>query len=143
MTIRPNLLRDPNIPVDQRSTARWLDLSAFSAPAAGSYGTSSKGVIKGPGSQVVNVGLAKQFSIGERAVIRWEITGTNFFNTPNYTNPGTTITSLAAAGVITGAGGNKILMPPALVHSEPAFAFSGRAGVPPLRTFPFSHFESA
>ncbi|HET8550358.1 MAG TPA: hypothetical protein VFL57_20245, partial [Bryobacteraceae bacterium] len=81
----------------------------FAAPAPGRFGTSAKGVIKGPGSQVVNVGLAKTFSIFERARLRWEITGTNFFNTSNFTNPGTNITSVAGAGVITGAGGEQDL----------------------------------
>ncbi len=109
VTIRPNLLRDANLPTDQRSTARWFDLSAFSAPVAGNYGTSAKGVIKGPGSQVVNVSLSKSFTLAERWRLRWEISGTNFFNTPNYTNPGTNITSVAGAGVITNAGGEQDL----------------------------------
>jgi hypothetical protein len=105
VTIRPDHLRDANMPADQRSTARWFDVSAFSAPAPGRFGTSAKGVIKGPGSQVVNIGLAKHFSLGERARIRWEITATNFFNTPNYNNPNTNIVNVAGVGVITGAGG--------------------------------------
>ncbi|MBK5293116.1 MAG: hypothetical protein JJE04_15770, partial [Acidobacteriia bacterium] len=109
VTIRPNHLRDANIPTDERSTGRWFDTTAFAAPAPGSYGSAAKGVIFGPGSQVLNVGLAKHFNIGERARLRWEMTATNFFNTPNYNNPGTNITALAASGVITAAGGEQDL----------------------------------
>ncbi len=109
VTIRPDRLRDASLPVDQRSTARWFDVSAFSAPVPGNFGTSAKGVIKGPGSQVVNVGLSKNFKIAERWRLRWEMTATNFFNTSNYTNPGTNITSVAGAGVVTGAGGEQDL----------------------------------
>jgi hypothetical protein len=109
VTIRPDHLRDANIAADQRTTGRWFDVSAFSAPAAGRFGTAAKGVIKGPGSEVVNVGLAKMFVIGERSRIRWEITATNFFNTPNYTNPNTSINNVAGVGVITGAGGEQDL----------------------------------
>jgi hypothetical protein len=109
VTIRPNHLRDANIPTGERSTARWFDVSAFGAPTSGFFGSAAKGVIKGPGSQVVNVGLAKNFRVTERFEVRWEITGTNFFNTPNYNNPGTNVTSIAAAGVITGAGGEQDL----------------------------------
>jgi hypothetical protein len=109
VTIRPDQLRDANLPVDQRTTDRWFDVSAFTAPGLGRFGSAAKGVIKGPGSQVVNVGLAKSFSITERARLRWEITGTNFLNTSNYTNPGTNITSVAGAGVITAAGGEQDL----------------------------------
>jgi hypothetical protein len=105
VTIRPDHLRDANIPADQRTTARWFDVSAFSAPGQGRFGTAAKGVIKGPGSEVVNVGLAKTFIIRERSRIRWEMTATNFFNTPNYTNPNTNINNIAGVGVITGAGG--------------------------------------
>lgn len=109
VTIRPNHLRDANIPTSQRSTARWFDVSAFAAPTPGFFGTAAKGVIKGPGSQVVNVGLAKHFNLSERIRLRWEMTATNFFNTPNYNNPGVNITAVAAAGVITGAGGEQDL----------------------------------
>lgn len=109
VTIRPNHLRDANIPTSERSTARWFDVSAFAAPTPGFFGTAAKGVIKGPGSEVVNVGLAKHFNLGERIRLRWEMTATNFFNTPNYNNPGVNITAVAAAGVITGAGGEQDL----------------------------------
>ncbi len=109
VTIRPNHLRNANLPRDQRSTARWFDVGAFAPPDPGHFGTSARGVIKGPGSWTVNAGLAKHFSIAERARLRWEITATNFFNHPNWNNPGVNITSLASAGVITGAGGEQPL----------------------------------
>jgi hypothetical protein len=105
VTIRPNHLRDANIPASQRSTSTWFDVSAFASPAQGRYGTAAKGVIKGPASEVVNAGIAKHFSLGERARIRWELTATNLFNTPNYSNPNTNITSAGTVGVITEAGG--------------------------------------
>jgi hypothetical protein len=109
VTIRPNQLRDPNLPEDERSIARWFDVSAFAPPTPGFFGSAAKGVIKGPGSQIVNAGLGKNFAIGERARFRWEMTATNLFNKPNYNNPGTNITSLAGAAVITEAGGEQDL----------------------------------
>ncbi|HTM47115.1 MAG TPA: carboxypeptidase-like regulatory domain-containing protein [Bryobacteraceae bacterium] len=105
VTIRPNQLRSPNLPADERSTGRWFDPSAFAAPVPGSYGSSAKGVIKGPGTQILDVGLAKEFPIQERFRLRLEITGTNFFNTPNYDVPNTTITSAATVATITSIGG--------------------------------------
>jgi len=109
VTIRPDHLRNANLPEDQRSTARWFDVSAFAPPQPGQFGTSAKGVIKGPGSKVFNAGLAKHFAFGERTRLRWEITATNFFNHSNWNNPGVNITSVAGAGVITGAGGEQDL----------------------------------
>lgn len=105
VTIRPNYLRNANLPADQRSAAHWYDVGAFAAPVRGSYGNASKGIIKGPGSQIVNVGLAKQFAIVERARLRWELSATNLFNTPNYNVPNMVVTSTATAGTITSVGG--------------------------------------
>ncbi|MCL5743177.1 MAG: hypothetical protein M1541_04490, partial [Acidobacteria bacterium] len=107
VTIRPNQLRNANLPEAQRSSARWFDVSAFAPPTAGWFGTAAKGVIKGPGSAIVDAGLAKHFTITERLRLRWEMTATNFFNSTNFNNPGVNITSVAGAGVITGAGGEQ------------------------------------
>jgi hypothetical protein len=105
VTIRPNHLRNANIPTSERSTARWFDVGAFEAPTPGFFGTAAKGVIMGPGSAVVNVGLAKHFTFAERLRLRLEMTATNFFNTTNLNNPNTNITAAGGAGVITAAGG--------------------------------------
>jgi hypothetical protein len=105
-TIRPNVLRDGNLPADQRSPARWFDASAFAAPTPGSFGTASRGLIKGPGVNVWHGGFIKNFVFAENAPrLRWELTATNFFNHPNYSNPAMDITALANVGVITGVGG--------------------------------------
>ncbi|MCS7025736.1 MAG: carboxypeptidase-like regulatory domain-containing protein [Bryobacteraceae bacterium] len=103
VTIRPDHLRNANIA--DRTVNRWFDVSAFSAPAQGRFGTSAKGVIKGPGSIVLNGGVAKTVSFRERARLRWELTGTNVTNTPNWANPGTNIVQAGQVGVITGVGG--------------------------------------
>lgn len=105
VTIRPDHLRDANLPEGQRSLTRWFDASAFAAPPVGRFGTSAKGVIKGPHVNVWHVGLFKAFNITERVRFRWELTGTNFFNHPNYNNPATNISQLGSVGVISGVGG--------------------------------------
>ncbi|MFN9264129.1 MAG: TonB-dependent receptor [Acidobacteriota bacterium] len=109
VTIRPNHLRNANLPTSQRSTGRWFDIGAFGPPTPGFFGSAAKGVIMGPGSAVVNAGLAKQFTIAERLRVRWEMTATNFFNSTNLNNPNTNITDIGGAGVITGAGGEQDL----------------------------------
>ncbi|MBM3785590.1 MAG: TonB-dependent receptor [Acidobacteria bacterium] len=106
VTIRPNHLRDANIPKDQQSTGRFFDTLAFRPPAPGFFGDAAKGVIKGPNAQIVNAGIAKHFQWGEKLRVRWEFTGTNVFNTPNYANPGVNITQLAGVGVLTSTGGD-------------------------------------
>jgi len=112
VTIRPNYLTPANLPSDQRTVKRWFDVQAFGAPTPGQFGTSAKGVIKGPGVQVVDAGLSKYVPIAERLRLRWEVTATNFFNHPNWAVPGLTITDLANAGVITAASGTHSLDQP-------------------------------
>jgi hypothetical protein len=104
VTIRPNLLHDPNLSSGQ-SIYRFFDLSAFSGPSPGAFGSSAKGVIVGPSSWIINSGIGKRLNFSERVHLRWELTATNVLNHPNYANPGLNITSAGAAGVITGVGG--------------------------------------
>ncbi len=105
VTIRPNILHDPNLAAGRQSIGDWFDLSAFSAPSPGAFGTSAKGVIVGPGSWIIDSGLYKNFSFSERVRLRWELTATNVLNHPNYADPGLNITSAGTAGVITAVGG--------------------------------------
>ena len=74
-------------------------------PQPGRFGTSGKGVIKGPGVNVWSGGLGKEFMFSERMRLRWEMTANNFFNHPNWPNPSTDITDTTGLGVITSDGG--------------------------------------
>jgi hypothetical protein len=105
--IRPNILHNPNLPGDQRSVSMWFDPTAFAAPTPGSFGTSAKGVIIGPGSSVQHVSIAKYIRLRERLQLRPELTAFNVFNHPNWANPGTNIRS--APGVIRGVVGRNDL----------------------------------
>ena len=108
-TLRPNLVQNPNLPSSQRSVSDWFNVAAFTAPSPGAFGTSAKGVIIGPGSFTLDSGLAKNFFSTERMRLRFEFTGTNILNHPNWGNPGLTINTLASAGIISstqsGGGG--------------------------------------
>src|SRR5207245_1126647 len=76
VTIRPNMLHDPNLPSNQRTPDRWFDPSAFGPPDPGKFGSSANGVIVGPGNSVFDAGLAKRVSLTEKIRARFEITGT-------------------------------------------------------------------
>ena len=104
VTIRPDQVGDPNLPPSQRTTTRWFDPAAFAPPKPGSFGTAAKGIIHGPGADVWDLGLAKHFRLAGALRMRCELTGTNILNTPNWSNPGTNISSVAQAGVISGVG---------------------------------------
>jgi hypothetical protein len=105
VTRRPDQLRDPNLPADQRSVTNWFDAGAFAVPGAGQFGTASNGNIKGPGINCANLGLYKQFYITERLKLNAEITAINALNHPNWSNPAVNISQIANVGVISGTGG--------------------------------------
>jgi hypothetical protein len=88
VVLRPDILRNPNLPKDQRSIYNWFDTTAFTAPQPGHFGTSAKGVVIGPGVNVWHMGLHKDFIFNERGTrLRWQMTATNIFNHPNWGNP--------------------------------------------------------
>jgi len=99
VTLRPDILRNPNLP--NPTVSRWFDVGAFAAPQPGSFGTSAGGVIIGPGSNVLHLNLAKVTTVRERFRIRTELIATNALNHPNYQDPNLNISSPASAGVIT------------------------------------------
>jgi hypothetical protein len=99
VTIRPDQLRSPNL--DNPTIARWFDPTAFAPPAPGFFGTSAKGVIKGPGRNDLDVSLLKYFRLSETASLRVGAWVLNFANHPQYNDPATNISSVAAVGVIT------------------------------------------
>lgn len=106
VTLRPDILKNPNLPSGQRSIDRWFDTSAFAPMPVGRFGTSAKGVIKGPGVNVWHMGFHKDFELNEKgAKLRAEMTAINIFNHPNWGNPGTDITDTTTLGVIESAGG--------------------------------------
>jgi hypothetical protein len=107
VTRRPNVLSDPNLAQDQRTVARWFDTTVFAAPGLGTFGNSGTGIIVGPWVNVWHTGVNKTFTFekSERLKLRVEMTATNVMNHPNWSNPGTNVSTSASAGVITGVGG--------------------------------------
>jgi hypothetical protein len=79
-------------------------IANFSAPAAGEYGTSGRNGFRGPGYFNVDTSLVKKFKITENQGITFRAEAYNMLNKPNFTNPGTTITS-STFGKIAGTTG--------------------------------------
>ena len=90
--IRPNLAagQDPVLPGSDRTLSRWFNTAAFSR-ATVTYGNSARNPVVGPGLKVVDLSLAKSFSVqnGQQLQFRWE--AFNAFNTPQWGNPNGTL----------------------------------------------------
>jgi hypothetical protein len=105
ITIRPNVVGDPNLPSGQRTVNQWFNGAAFTAPSPGQFGSSGPGLVVGPSLHVWDAGIFKAFKMKERLSIRWEVTAVNILNHPNYSDPAVNISAAGNVGVISGVGG--------------------------------------
>jgi hypothetical protein len=98
---RPDRIGDGNLPTGQRTIDRWFDLNAFATPQQFTFGNSANFVLIGPGYFNTDLGVHRNFQVGERAKLsfRWEMF--NSFNRANFNNPNATI-GTAPAGQISG-----------------------------------------
>ncbi|HET7214522.1 MAG TPA: carboxypeptidase regulatory-like domain-containing protein [Terriglobia bacterium] len=87
------------------------NLSAFSVPQAGRgyYGNCARSVLIGPGKNLWNAGLSKNFLLreGVRLQIQWELF--NAWNHPNFGNGDMNITSGSFGITSSGGGGRQML----------------------------------
>lgn len=89
--MRPNLLRDPNIPASERTAERWFDIDAFETPARFRFGNAARSLGDAPGSQVINLALMKNFALHERYRLQFRGEAFNALNRTNFGNPQTTV----------------------------------------------------
>jgi hypothetical protein len=102
---RPDTLRNPELPADQRSISRWFDTTAFAQPPLFTYGNTSRTLpnVRGPGSASVDFSVFKSFRLAEQWRLQFRAEFFNFFNRVNFGLPNTTFTS-GGFGAITSAG---------------------------------------
>jgi outer membrane receptor protein involved in Fe transport len=62
-------------------------------PQLGTFGNAGTGIIRGPGLNVVDVGLSKQARIGGRSRLELRVEAYNVFNTPVFDAPDRQLTS--------------------------------------------------
>jgi hypothetical protein len=86
---RANVSGDPE--AADPSVNQWFNTAAFSAPPALQYGNSALGIIEGPGAHILDLGLMKSFSLGERRYIQFRAEAYNALNHVNLGNPNTTL----------------------------------------------------
>jgi len=96
---RPDRIANGNL--EKPTIDRWFDTSAFVVPPAGSgrFGNSGVNILRGPGTTLLNLGIFKRFFVSESIRFQIEGTFTNALNHPNFSTPGSNITT-ASAGVV-------------------------------------------
>jgi Carboxypeptidase regulatory-like domain len=85
-----------------QSHGHYFNLAAFSPTpvGAGRFGNAGVGILQGPGTAAVSLGLAKTFHPTERVNVRFESTFTNVLNHTNFAPPATQIDVPSTFGVL-------------------------------------------
>jgi hypothetical protein len=101
--LRPNRVAGQSIKGAGSRTA-WFNIAAFSAPAAGTYGTAARNSIEMPGTLTVNGSLSRTVTFGGTRSFEARITANNALNTVQYGSVNTTLNS-SSFGQVNGAAG--------------------------------------
>ncbi len=94
---RPHVLRDPSL--SKRTPERWFDTSAFAVPAFGSFGSSGRNILDGPGLATVNMSVVKNLAISESASLQFRLEAFNLFNRANFDLPDIYVGSPSFGGI--------------------------------------------
>jgi hypothetical protein len=104
-TNRADLVGDPD--VSSRTITQWFNTAAFAQPAAGSYGTSGRNILRGPGVNNLDLAAFKNFEFGKGMRLQFRLESFNAFNHTQFNGVSTNLTS-ANFGVVTSARPGRI-----------------------------------
>ena len=102
---RADLVGDPD--VGSRTIVRWFNTAAFAQPSAGSFGTSGRNILRGPGVNNLDLAAFKNFELGRGTRVQFRLESFNTFNHPQFNGVSTNLTS-ANFGVVTSARPGRI-----------------------------------
>jgi hypothetical protein len=88
---RANVLRDGNLPSDQRTVERWFDTEAFVAPAAYTFGNAGRGILRGDGRINFDVSANKVLHVREGMTLTVRGDFFNLFNHADFGLPNRTL----------------------------------------------------
>jgi hypothetical protein len=86
-----------------QSRTAYFNAAAFGFPPsnAGRFGNAGVGILQGPGTAAVSLGLAKVFPLTEAVHLRFESTFTNVLNHTNFAPPATQVDNTQTFGQLT------------------------------------------
>lgn len=107
-TQRPNLVADPNLSSEDRTTGRFFNTTAFTIAPQFTIGNSSRNPVRGPQYRNADVALIKRTYIDEVRNIEFRAEVFNLTNTPPLGAPNVVLGS-AGFGSITAAGDPRVI----------------------------------
>lgn len=105
---RANLVGDPALA--GRSAAKWFNTAAFQVPSSGTYGNSSRNMLRSQGLWNLDASLFRTFPLFRETSFNLRAEAFNLTNHPTLGVPGSTITTASTFGKVTGVIGNQRLI---------------------------------
>ena len=88
----------------------YFDPNAFAPVSAVRFGSTGRNILRGPGVFVLNLGLVRNFRLKESLKLQFRAEAYSLTNTPNYGNPGGTVSNASFSnGQLTSYGGYDII----------------------------------
>jgi len=91
----------------QRKLGGWFNTADFANHAAGAFGNSGRNILQGPGTKNVDFSFFKNTPIAESKILQLRAEFFNIFNTPEFNNPGATVTA-GTFGKVSSAGSEPV-----------------------------------
>jgi hypothetical protein len=107
-----DLIGDPFLDNDRSRAERinqYFNTAAFAPNAIGTFGTSPRNVLRGPGALSFDLGFLKNFPLQERVALQFRAELFNALNTPRFNNPFATQNTPARFGRIESAADPRIV----------------------------------
>lgn len=105
---RPNLVGDPALSADERSTGQWFNTAAFAVAPQFTIGTASRNPIRGPSYRDVDLAVVRRVPLGARTALDVRAEVFNLLNTPPLGAPNAVL-GAANFGTITTAGDPRVI----------------------------------
>lgn len=96
---RPNVVYGQSLTVANPTPNNWFNTAAFALNPPDTFGNAGRNILTGPPFRDVDVSLLKNFVVRERATVQFRAECFNISNTPNFGQPGNSVTA-ANFGVI-------------------------------------------
>ncbi len=109
---RPDVIGDPNLPSGRsraETIAKYFNTSAFQLNALGTFGTTPRSFLRGPGAATFDLSMMKSFSLNEKMRMQFRTEFFNAFNKPNFSSPFAQANTPARFGRIESAADPRII----------------------------------
>jgi hypothetical protein len=84
---RPNIVGDPNLPKDERTTSQWFDTTVFEEAPQFTLGSASRNPVRGPSYRNVDLAVMRRVPVGATRDIEARVEIFNLLNTAQFGQP--------------------------------------------------------